>query len=228
MLAIGPTKAYSLAPIQRKGNDSKKPNPRPKYTVRPIRTPLEPAGQSTPRSRAFRRDPRRRPASPPCSRVASLPLREKIDSDSLEATPRWKGQTALPLARPPYEGIKCQPLLRSARVRRRQASIPHSGCDRSPVRQLRSLLRHSGRCDATVGTCDAVRDMLGTAPTTVLPTPRTSLVLSPPRNPRTAWARPSEAAPTLTRAGPRLRDPRSAATSNAGNGTLHRNHHAAH
>ena len=109
---------------------------------------------------------------------------------------------ALPLARPLYGGIKCQPLLRSARVRRRQTSIPHSGCDRSPVRQLRSLLRHSGRCGATVGTCDAVRDVLGTAPTTVPPTPRTSLVLSPQRNPRTVWARPSKAAPTLTRVGP--------------------------
>ena len=33
-----------------------------------------------------------------------------------KATPRQKGQTALPLTRPPYEGIKCQPLLHSARV----------------------------------------------------------------------------------------------------------------
>ena len=57
-----------------------------------------------------------------------------------KATPRQKGQTALPLTRPPYEGIKCQPLLHSARVRRRQAATPHNGSDRSPVRQLRSLL----------------------------------------------------------------------------------------
>ena len=147
--AIGPTKAYNLPPIQKKENDSKKPNPRPKYTVRPIHTPLEPAGQSPPRSRASRRDPRRRPASPPRSRVASLPSREKIDSTSFEVTPRRKGQMALLLARSPYGDIKCQPLLRSARVRRRQASIPHSGCDWSLVRQLRSLLRHFGRCGAT-------------------------------------------------------------------------------
>ena len=130
------------------------------------------------------------------------PSKEPRISASLEAAPRRKGQTALPLARPPYGGIKCQPLLRSARVRRCQAFIPHSGYDRSSVHQLRSLLHHSERCGATVGTCDAVRDVLGTAPTTVLPTPRTSLVLSPPRNPRTAWARPSEVAPTLTRVGP--------------------------
>ena len=61
-------------------------------------------------------------------------------SASLEDTPRQKGQTALPLTRPPYEGIKCQPVLHSARVRRRQAATPHSGSDRSPVLQLRSLL----------------------------------------------------------------------------------------
>ena len=53
-----------------------------------------------------------------------------------------------------------------------------------------------------MGTCDAVRDVLGTAPTTVLPTPRTSLVLFLRRNPRTAWARPSGAVRTLTRSRP--------------------------
>ena len=83
------------------------------------------------------------------------------------------------------------------------ASGRHSpGCNRSPVRQLRSLLRHSGRCGDTVRTCDAVQDVLGTAPATVLPTPHTSFKLSLPRSPRTAWARPSEAAPTLTRTKP--------------------------
>ena len=167
--------------------------------MRPICTPLEPAGQSPPRLRDSCRDPQRRPASPPRSRVASLPSREKIDSASLEATPRQKGQAALPLTRPPYGGIKCQPLYRSFWIRRRQASTLHSGCDRSPVRQLRSLLRHSGRYGATVGTCDAARDVLGTAPATVLRTPHTFLVLSLLQAPRMAWARPSKAAPTLTR-----------------------------
>ena len=38
------TKAYNLLPIRRKGKDSKKPNPRPKYIVRPIRTPSNPRG----------------------------------------------------------------------------------------------------------------------------------------------------------------------------------------
>jgi len=107
-----------------------------------------------------------------------------------------------PLTRPPYGGIKCEPLLHSARVRRRQASIPHSGCNRSPVRQLQSLLHHSGRCGSTVGTCDAVQDVLGTAPATVLPTPHTSFKLSPPWSPRMAWAQPSEAALALTRTRP--------------------------
>ena len=112
------------------------------------------------------------------------------------------GQMTLLLARPPYGGIKCQPLRHRAWVRRCQASIPHSGCDRGPVRQLRSLLHHSGRCGDTVGTYDVVQDVLGTAPATVLPTPCSSFILSPPRNPRTAWARPSEAAPALTRTRP--------------------------
>ena len=48
---------------------------------------------------------------------------------------------ALPLTRPSYGGIKYQPLLHSAQVRRRQAAIPHSGCDRSPVRQLHLTTR---------------------------------------------------------------------------------------
>jgi len=44
MLGNRPTKAYSLPPIRRKGKDSKKPNLRPKNTVRPIRTPSNPWG----------------------------------------------------------------------------------------------------------------------------------------------------------------------------------------
>ena len=59
----------------------------------------------------------------------------------------------------------------SAQDRRCQAAIPHSPSDRSPIRQLRSLLRHPGRCGNAVGICDAVRDVLGTAPVTILPTP---------------------------------------------------------
>ena len=78
----------------------------------------------------------------------------------------------------------------------------HSDCSLGLIRQLRSLLRHSGRCGDTVGTCDTVQDVLGTAPATVLPTPHTSFKLFPPRSPQMAWARPSEAAPTLTRKGP--------------------------
>jgi hypothetical protein len=57
-----------------------------------------------------------------------------------KATPRQKGQTTLPLTRPPYKGIKFQPLLHSTTVRRRQAATPHSGSDWSPIHKLRSLL----------------------------------------------------------------------------------------
>ena len=42
--ATGPTKAHGLLPIWKKGNDSKKSNTQPMYTVRPIRTPSNPQG----------------------------------------------------------------------------------------------------------------------------------------------------------------------------------------
>ena len=126
------------------------------------------------------RDPRPRPASPPRSRVANLPSSGANHLHLARGHPRRKGQTALPLTRPSYGGIKCQPLLHSAQDRRRQAAIPHSSCDRSPVRQLRSLLRHPGRCGSTVGTYDAGRDLIGTVSITILPTPA---VRTPPHHP---------------------------------------------
>ena len=52
-------------------------------------------------------------------------------------------------------------LLHSTRDRRRQAAIPHSDCDRSPVRQLRSLFRHLGHCGSTVE--PATRDEMRSA-----------------------------------------------------------------
>ena len=124
------------------------------------------------------RDPRLRPAFPSRSRVANLPSSGHRISAPLEPTPRRKGQTALPLTRSSYGGIKGQPLHHIAQDKRRQAAIPHSGYDRSPVRQLRSLLRHPGRCGST-GACDAGRDALGTVPVTILPTPA---VLTPPHH----------------------------------------------
>jgi hypothetical protein len=98
-----------------------------------------------------------------------------------------------------YRDIKFQPLLRRARVRRHQGAIPHSGCDRSPARQLRSLLRYSGRCGRTVGTCDA---LCGRAQALLPPLCRLLLVLSLPQTPRVAWARPSCTARALTRSRP--------------------------
>ena len=85
----------------------------------------------------------------------------RIVSASLEATPRWKGRMALPLTHPSYGDIKFQQLLHSAWVRRRQAAIPHSRRDRSPIHQLRSLLRHPGRCGSTVE--PATRDKICSA-----------------------------------------------------------------
>ena len=68
---------------------------------------------------------------------------------------------------------------------------------------------NSGHCSAIPGPVATLwepatpcADVPGTAPTTVLPTPRTSLVLFPLRNPRPAWVRPLNAARALTRARP--------------------------
>ena len=80
-------------------------------------------------------------SSPPRSRVANLPSSGQNISASLEATRRRKGQTELPLTRPSYGGIKCQPLLHSAQDRRRQATIPHSAVTRVPS-------ANSGHCSA--------------------------------------------------------------------------------
>ena len=69
---------------------------------------------------------------------------------------------------------------------------------------------NSGHCTAIPGTvaplwepamhCANVR---GAVPSTMLPTPYTSLVLSSLQDPQTAWARPSKEAPTWTRTRPR-------------------------
>ena len=49
--------------------------------------------------------------------------------------------------------------------------------------------------------------MRGAPPSIVLPTPHTSLVLTPLQNPRAVWARPSNAVRALTRARPRPAGP---------------------
>ena len=111
-------KAHGLFPIRKKGKDSKKPS------VQPIRIPLEPTGRSPPRSRVPVGAPRLRPASPTRLRVAHLPSSEQNISASLEATSRHKGQMALPLTRPSYEGIKGQPLHHGTQDRRYRAAVP--------------------------------------------------------------------------------------------------------
>ena len=118
--------------------------------MRPIRIPPRTRGAISASLVGSHRDPRLRPASPPRSRVANLPSSGQLISASLEATRRHKGQTTLPLTRQLYGGIKCQPLLHSTQDRWRQAAFPHSGCDRGPICQLRSLLCHPGRCGSTV------------------------------------------------------------------------------
>jgi len=105
--------------------------------------PHEPAGQSPLHSRAPRRDPRQAPRIS-ASLEGSEPTLER--SGRLRLTrghPSTERTNGHPLARPPYGGIKCQPLRRSSRIRWRQASTPHSGCVQGLICQLRSLLRTS-------------------------------------------------------------------------------------
>ena len=75
-------------------------------------------------------------ASPP------RPTTAHRSSASLEATPRLTELVTHLFTCPTDKSIECQPLHRRTRVGRRQAFMPHSGCDRGPIRQLRSLLRH--------------------------------------------------------------------------------------
>ena len=129
------------------------------YGLAPQCSPSEPPSNPRSNLRFARGSPAGALDSAPCLRLArgaDLPSGERINSVSLEATPRQKGLVTHLLTRPPYRGIKCQQLHRNTRVRRRQATTPHSGCDQSPICQLRSLLNHPRHCGATVGTCDAL------------------------------------------------------------------------
>ena len=128
-------------------------------------------------------------------------------SASLEAIHRRKGQMAIH-----------SPARRTEALNSHDSTVaPGSDGVRPPLRTVAVtgvLSTNSGHCSAIPGTvtplwepathCANVR---GAAPAAVLPTHHPSLVLSPPQNPRTAWARPSEAAPTLTRAGPPPAEP---------------------
>ena len=136
-----PTKAHGLLPIWKKGKDSKKPS------MRSIRTPLGPAHDL----RLARGLPSRPSTAPRVS--VSLEGSEPI----LERAAHLRLARGHPLA---YR-TNGQPLLHSAQDRWRQAAILHSGCDRSSIRQLRSLLRHPRHCSSTVG--PATRDKTGSA-----------------------------------------------------------------
>ena len=94
-----PRKPTASFQIRRKGKDSKKPNPRPMYTVRPLRAPSNPRGNL----RLARGPPAKtldkRLTFPLRSRVVSLPSRDRIDSASLEGRePTLGGADRLRLA----------------------------------------------------------------------------------------------------------------------------------
>ena len=82
--------------------------------------------------------------------------------------------------------------------------MPHSSCDRSPVRQLRSLFRHSRHCSDPVGTCDT---MCGRAWHCSCRWAAYSFVLLLLQNPRQVWVQPSNEVRTLTRARPPPAEP---------------------
>ena len=163
-------RAHNLLPIWDKGKDSKKPNTRPTYTVRPVRTPLEPAGRSPPRSRAPRRGPRQLPLPSLRSRVANLPSGKRVNSASLEGNEPTLGKAdQLHLARghPSTErtnGPSAQP----PAVRRHQtpttplqhpgqmASGRHSAQQQHPEYCPPTPVTAPRRCSNTVGTCDAL------------------------------------------------------------------------
>src|SRR6185295_4520288 len=98
---LGPRRPPASFQIRKKGKDSMKPS------MWPIRTPLRPTEQSPPRSRA-----------------ADLPSNGSLISASLEAVSRHKGQTAPPPNRPPYKGIKGQPLRHGSKDGRCQTATP--------------------------------------------------------------------------------------------------------
>src|SRR6185437_13594876 len=75
-------------------------------------------------ARGQRTCPRAGGQSPPRSRTADLPSSGWPISASLEALSRHKGQTAPPPNRPPYEGIKSQPLHHGSKGGRRQTATP--------------------------------------------------------------------------------------------------------
>jgi len=178
-----------------------------------------------PRSRPPRRGPRKRIAPPPRSTVAGLPSGERTNSASLEATPRLTELVTHLLTCPSDKCIKCQPLHRRARVGRCQAAMPHSGCDRGPVRQLRSLLRHPQHCSGTLGICDAlhrrVRHCSCHCAAYSAYFLRCGTLGRHGRDPRTRSGPGPEQDPLL-------QDPRRSATPRLEDSTLHNNRHDAH
>jgi len=155
--------------------------------MRPIRIPLKPAGRSPPRSRVPLR-----PAgqSPPRSRVADLPSSGWPISASLEAISRHKGQTAPPPNRPPYEGIKGQPLHHGPKDGRRQTATPAVDVTGAPFTDP----GHRSATPVAVATLWGIQRgtrQVGATPVTVLPTPTIRTI--------SRWGR----GPTMSRVLPR-------------------------
>jgi len=159
--------------------DPKRSNSQPSSAVRPVRTPLRPAEQSLPRSRPPHRDPRHRSASPPHSRVADLPSGERTNFASLEAIPQQTELVTHLLTHRRTEALNAN---HSTAERGSDGVRPL--CRTAAVTGVQST--NSGHCSAIPSTAAALwepatlcTDVPGTAPATVLPTPRTFSAAEP-------------------------------------------------
>ena len=125
------------------------------YIVRPIRIPSDPRGNLR-LARGLSSGPSIVPRVS-ASLEGSEPTLEHVGRLRLtRGHPSTERTSGHPFTHPPYGGIKCSRLHRGTRVRRRQATTPHSGSDQGLLHQLRSLHSHSWRSGTTVGTCDVL------------------------------------------------------------------------
>src|SRR6185437_10973337 len=194
--ATGPTKAPGLLPNpeERKGLKEAQhvAHSHPSQAHRTISASLEgsgsalervthirlarglPPGPSTAQThlrlaRGQRTCPRAGGQSPPRSRTADLPSSGWPISASLEAVSRHKGQTAPPPNRPPYEGIKSQPLRHGSKDGRRQTATPAVDVTGVPSADP----GHRSATPVAVATLWSIQcgtRQVGAAPVTVLPT----------------------------------------------------------
>ena len=163
------------------------------YIVRPIRIPSDPRGNLR-LARGLSSGPSIVPRVS-ASLEGSEPTLEHVGRLRLtRGHPSTERTNGHPFTHPPYGGIKCSRLRRGARIRRRQATTPHSGSDQGLLHQLRSLHSHPWRCGSTVGTydtlCERARHCSSHYDANSLYFPRTFLAAGPSSGMGTTRSRP--------------------------------------